>query len=491
MLNNKIEKKVNWKTNWGWNDIILDLDNEQDLINFYEKQKKTFWSKKLSSNWPRYFKKFINSFLQIENLSKRWCEVAWYLLRHLEQIDVKTYKNLLVELKNHKNYHQIMKEKYRSKNRSEFFHHIQTFQELKEEFEKYHTAFHHLSKEEEIIKNFYIPFIEKFIGFFQKLSKEDLNFALRAILLLELQAYKIDENFINYYKIEKDLSEENQLLLAEKSFCVRWVIKRWAYFFQNKWKEELLNYYKKVWTTFWRKDKIFFKEFIKALLKYKWTYDIDVRINTLISHLKKKDLDFKKFLNEINFDEKNLVLKKETYSKNNISEKRNIKLEKKWKIKKVKKKKLEKKEEIKKEPIIDDKKNDNAIKIVETTTTSLVKLINKLSIKSQYKKTISDLEKCLSNDNLGSWEIDLLLKKMKLNDFLNLVNKLKIKLSDKQKKDLYLKCLMLSDLFTLSENNFWVLKYLVENYSKNKEKDYLFLKKHLRVNIEKLRRKKI
>jgi hypothetical protein len=70
--------------------------------------------------------------------------------------------------------------------------------------------FHHLPQTKDTINNFYIPFIEKFINFLNKTNEKEAEFSLKAILLLELQAYKIDNSFIEYYKVEEKIP--NKLL---------------------------------------------------------------------------------------------------------------------------------------------------------------------------------------------------------------------------------------------------------------------------------------
>jgi len=469
-------------------EIISTLDNEKDLIKFYEKQKVTFGSKKLSPKWTEYFRKFINSFLAIPILSRRSQEIVGYLLRHLEEINPDEYNNIINTIKKHKNYHQIMKEKHRSKNRINFFNHIQTFPELKEEFEKYYTMFHHLPKDKEIIKKFYIHFIEKFITFLDSISKKEIDFSLKAILLLELQAYKIDHNFTEYYKIEEKIPSKLLSRLWELSITSKVIIKKWNIFFKYKNKDELLKYYNKIKTTFYRKNSLFFKEFIKALAQYKWTYEIDSKINTLIQHLKNKNQNYDIFLKKLNIEESKLITKKTSISPR----------KKKNKPKKIQTKQTSNSSlSISKSPISKNKKTIKETKestinnTIKKTQTNLIQLINLSKIRSKYKSQIKQIEKYCKNNKLSEKEIQLLINNLKLNDLINIIKITQIKLSNKQKKEIYQKCLSLTHLLTLSEENLWILKYLIENYSENKEKDIEFFEKHLQIKFDNLKKKKI
>jgi len=470
------------------NEIISTLDNEKDLIKFYENQKKTFSNKKISTKWTEYFKKFINSFLAIPTLSKRSQEIIGYLLRHLEEISPDEYNNITNTIKNHKNYHWIMKEKHRSKNRTNFFNHIQAFPELKEEFEKYYTMFYHLPKNKETIKNFYIPFIEKFITFLDNINEKEIDFSLKAILFLELKAYKIDNNFTEYYKIEEKIPHKLLSKLWELSITSKVVIKKWNIFFKHKTKDELLKYYTKIRTTFYKKDSLFFKEFIKALAQYKWTYEVDSKINTLIQHLRNKDQNYDIFLKELNIEESKLITKKTS-----ISPRKKKNRPKKIQTKQTSNSSLNisKKTISKNKKTIKETKESTINNTIKKTQTNLIQFINLSKIPSKYKSQIKQIEKYCKNNKLSEKEIQLLINNLKLNDLINIIKIVQIKLSNKQKKEIYQKCLNLTHLLTLSEENFWILKYLIEDYSENKEKDIEFFEKHLHIKFDNLRKKKI
>ena len=299
---------LNKKTK-NWKDLFDKIDNLNDLKEFYEKQKKTFWSKKISSTWSWYFYEFILAFLKFENkLDDRSKTIIFILIKNLKEINIKVAnkieKYINSDLKN-----EISKKITKNNNWELMFSNFDNIEEFLNYFDKARLSFSHRKKDNNTIEKYYIPFIKSFLSLKDTwLNSSYEEKVYKSIILLEANILDINPNYntnslltwINYDKYVK-------LTISEKKSKKRW--KDFFYSFSDI--SDIIDYYDKVKTTFWRKvknkDIDFFKYFILSIKKYATKNDrIDTIIYTLSSYYKKLDLNYEDFFKRNNLELENL-----------------------------------------------------------------------------------------------------------------------------------------------------------------------------------------
>ena len=291
----KLSELTNLYTHWkikNWEKIFDNIQTKAKLLNFYEKQKVTFTTKFHSASNKLYFTTFILKFKDFDLTDNDIKKVA-VLFKHLKKLDDRLYSELL-EIFNEKE--KIIAEINRANNRAVFFEKIQSLDELLKIYEKHRLAFHHKEKEDNnIIENYYLPFINAFLKF----KEQYLNSALEekvynCLLLLEHHIKKLQPQFeLNFLYQQINYPKYVQLSILSRLP----VKKRKDFFSYFSNQEELLKFYDKQKTTFYRKEKAkdieYFRYFVLAIKKFEQD---SPKIKTLTNYLKKIDPDYEKFL---------------------------------------------------------------------------------------------------------------------------------------------------------------------------------------------------
>ena len=542
--NNYILYLLEWTKNFKhWIEEFKKFDSLVELEDFYEKQKKTFWSKEKSSASKLYFFNFILAFLRFyPNYSKRHIEIIWILLKHLKKIDNWLYASLLNNLpEGFKK--QVLKEESKGDDYKKFFENISSLNELLNVYEKHRTAFHHRWKNIDLIKSYYLPFIQRFVSFYYpNLDKKNKDKIFKALLVIELNVRKIDNNF----KLEDCFSELKNRISEENyndyyndfvriSISIRWNNKRWKEYMSSLSLKQLNDFYKKTLTTFCRREKArdiwFFKWFIRSYSKfYKNNVRISRQLETLIKYFKNIDNNWNKFLAwlDLSYKEieqkayeifilerkkpKKINLEWKTVSKND-DKKNNLKnienaTTKKKNLKKVSPKKTKNTITNKKipktvKPISPKKdklqqKTVEKIKQGEKTKLDLEKEKKKiysfLSIKwvapdgkTWYQKWIEKLDNYLKKWKFSEKEWVRLIKLVDINSIFSILEKQYPSVSLQIKKEIISKFLDLRVIFSFSEKYTSLLQKIIEDvFDKLKDSEKKLVKGILN-NIKKHR----
>lgn len=484
----------------NWPEEFKKFKSSKELEDFYERQRKTFWSKEKSPAASLYFYNFILAFLKFyPNYSNRQIEIIWILFRNLKKIDNWLYLELLEHLPiNFKK--KIEKEKSRWNDWKLFFENVQSLDELLNIYEKHRLAFHHKWRDISLIDNYYLPFIKRFIKFYsidldEKYKKRIYN----AFLLLELNARKIDGKFkletyfINLKNnIKSDAYNEFYKEFVIYSVKSKNVLKRWEQYFSYLDLKQLDEYYKKTLATFGQKAKSnyvwFFRWFIKAYLIYREeNLAINQKLLTLINYLKKIDEDYEKFLDLLNISYEDIKLNAKKFSyimskKGGLKWKKHLEwIKERKKLSSTKEKKIDKKKEKKKFPSTKEKKkslkqtnnntNNNIDKKkilkqsdnfekekkidIEKTKKNIFYLLELKWLskdgKTWYEKWVEKLKAYLKNKKLSEKEQIKLIKILNINDiFYFYKNNILFKTKNLE-KEIILKFSDLKTIFTLSE----------------------------------------